>query len=297
MKFGTYPFNHENLSLREKLDSIKRVGFDFVALSYEELEEGAAYCRKIGLPIENVHLNARRSSLLWVEDARGDEIVDRYCEQIEKSAALGIQVGIAHVTYGSELPPPNPAGLRRFERMVACAERCGFTLCLENTRASDHLDYAMKRLQSPNVRYCYDSGHDIGMATGTEFFGTYLKNYGDRLGALHIHDSIPGFDLHVAPFDGAIDWLKIAAELAQTAYGREKLCLEPGGRICAKKEGKTAAELSATYAAMAIAEDKSLVRFYDGCYTVYEQLDFEQILRRYYDGLVRIAEMIEHEKA
>ncbi len=293
MKLGTYTFNHENLSLQEKLDAIKQAGFDFVALAYSELEEGVGYCAQIGLPIENVHLNARRSSLLWVEDPRGDEIADSYMEQIEKSASLGIKVGIAHVTYGSELPPPNPTGLARFRRMVDCAERCGFTLCLENTRASEHLSYAMKRLQSKNVRYCYDSGHDIGMATGTEYFGTYLKDYGDRLGALHIHDSIPGFDLHLAPFDGAIDWESVAAKLAETAYGKQKLCAEPGGRICAKKEGKTASELSETYAKMAIANDENLARFYDGYYTVYEKLSFEEILARYMNGMKKVAKMIE----
>ncbi len=120
-------------------------------------------------------------------------------------------------------------------------------------------------------------------------YGTYL--YGDRLGAVHLHDSFPGFDMHVAPFDGAIDWQVVAKQLSQTAYAREKLSLEPGGKINAKKEGKTAAELRAQYAPMALA-DTPLMQFYDGYYTAYESLTFEELLERYFDGLKRVGNLI-----
>lgn len=110
---------------------------------------------------------------------------------------------------------------------------------------------------------------------------------------LHIHDSIKGFDMHMAPFDGAIDWERVAKDLAATAYGRQKLCAEAGGYICAKKPGKTAAELRETYKDFAIIDDKRLVKFYDGYYTVYEDCSVEEILERYLNGMKRISEMIE----
>lgn len=291
MKFGTYTFRHEDLSLEERLAAIRAVGFDFVALDSTELANGIPLCEKLGIPIENVHLNSRSTSKMWLEDDEG--ITDRYCQEITFCAANGVGVGIAHVTYGSQILPPNEEGLRRFERLAEAAERHRFTLCFENTRASEHLDAVMERLQSPYIRYCYDSGHEIGMATDTPYFDRYLKQYGDRLGALHLHDSIPGFDLHVAPFDGALDWERVAAALKETAYGSQKLCAEPGGRINAKKEGKTAEELRRTYGAMAIAENPDLVRFYDGYYTVYENLSFEEIALRYLDGMKKLNTMIQ----
>lgn len=290
MKFGTYTFSHGDLPLLDRLERIRQAGFDFVALDRTEMEEGIRLCEKLGLPVENVHLNSRGTSKMWLEE--DDGITARYCEQIAFCAAHGVTTGIAHVTYGSELLPPNEKGLRRFEQLAECAERHRFTLCLENTRASEHLDAVMERLQSPYIRYCYDSGHEMGMATGTPYFDTYLKQYGDRLAALHLHDSIPGFDLHLAPFDGALDWERVAADLKKTAYGSQKLCVEPGGRIHAKKEGRTAEELRATYADMAIAGNEELVRFYDGYYTVYEQLDFEQILDRYLQGMKKLQSLM-----
>ena len=154
----------------------------------------------------------------------------------------------------------------------------------------------MDHFKSPNVHYCYDSGHDLGMGYGTEFLYDYLNRFGDRLGAVHIHDSIKGFDLHVIPFDGAIDWDIVTRDLAKTKYASQKLCAEPGGKIYAIKEGKTAEELRATYADMAIASDESLVRFYDGYYTVYEDFTLEQYLNRYLQSMKKLAAMIEKVK-
>lgn len=299
MKLGTYTFRldkRSDLTRNETIDQIQRSGFDFIALDYGELEDGVRHCQKIGLPVENVHLASRGTSLIWLDDERGDEIMNSYCDQIKHCAEFGVLTGIAHVTYGSEIAPPGENGFRRYAKIVECAEKYNFNLCVENTRASEHLVYVMDRFKSPNVHYCYDSGHDLGMAYDTEYLYDFLNRYGDRLNALHIHDSIKGFDLHVMPFDGAIDWDLVTKDLAKTKYGTQKLCAEPGGKIHAIKEGKTAEELRATYADMAIANDESLVRFYDGYYTVYEDFTLEQYLDRYLQSMKKLAAMIEKAK-
>ena len=301
MKLGTYTFTHgkknariqDTRTIEEKIELIQKMGFDFVALGYSDVEDGARYCQKIGFPVENVHLACRGTSKIWLNDDSGDEIVEGYCNQIKHCVECGVTTGIAHVTYGLEIEPPSERGFRRYEKIVECAEKHNFTLCVENSKASEHLVYVMDSFKSPNVRYCYDSGHDLGMGHGTEYLYDYLPRYGDRLGAVHIHDSIKGFDLHVIPFDGAIDWDLVAKQLAQTEYAKQKLCAEPGGMIHAIKEGKTAEELRNTYADMAIAGDESLVRFYDGYYTVYEDLSVEEYLERYLNSMKKLARLIE----
>ena len=62
MKFGTYTFAHESLPLEARLQAIRAAGFDFVALDSTELENGIPLCEKLGIPIENVHLNSRSTS-------------------------------------------------------------------------------------------------------------------------------------------------------------------------------------------------------------------------------------------
>lgn len=296
MKLGTYNCQYDRrnpVSLTECLEVIQKIGFDFAALGYPDLEEGVRFCQKIGLPVENVHLSCRGTSKIWLDGDEGDAIVEGYCEQIKHCVEFGVMTGIAHVTYGLELDPPSEKGRRRYQRIVECAEKNNFHLCVENSRASEHLPYVMEHFKSPNVHFCYDSGHDLGMGYDTEYLYDYLNRYGDRLGALHIHDSIKGFDMHVVPFDGAIDWERVTADLAKTAYGREKLCAEPGGMIYAIKEGKSAEELRATYADMAIANDERFMRFYDGYYTAYEGMPIDEYYDRYLQSMKKLAAMIE----
>jgi len=294
MKFGTYTFPLDNLSIEDRLDRLKAVGYDFVGLDYSESFLAAVkHCEKINLPIENVHLECDGTSKIWLDDEAGEEIVKSYCEQIEVCANLGITTGIAHPTYGPGLVPPGEIGLRRYERIVECANKYDFILCVENTRASNHLNYVLDHIQDPKVLFCYDSGHDLGMTYGTKFFNQYLRQYGNRLGAIHIHDSIIGQDMHMAPFDCAIDWDVIAMELAKTEYGTSKLCAEPGGRINAKKPGKTAQDLREAYQDFAIVNDESLVKFYDGYYTVYDGYTFEQLADRFLQGMKKLAGKIE----
>ena len=295
MEYGSYYyFHYDGLTLEDRLNLVQRAGFTFTGLDFaENFFPALKHCEKIGLPIENVHLACNGTSYIWVGGEEADAMVESYCRQIKTCVDVGIHTGIAHVTYGPVLIPPSEEGLARYAKIVECAEKYDFCLCVENSKATEHLGAVMDRFQSPNVRFCYDSGHDLGMAWDTPYLNQYLPAYGDRLAALHLHDSIKGFDMHMAPFDGAIDWQRVAKDLAATEYGRRKLCAEPGGVIHPQKPGKTAAQLRETYKDFAIIDDERLVKFFDGYYTVYEDLSPEEILDRYLQGMKRIAAMIE----
>lgn len=295
MQYGSYLyFKADGLTTEDRLNLIKQGGYDFVGLDFSDsFLPAVRHCEKIGLPIENVHLDCDGTSYIWVGGQEADAMVESYCRQIKTCVEAGVMSGIAHVTYGPSLLPPSEEGMDRYKKIVECAEKHGFTLCVENSRATGHLNYVMDHCESPYVRFCYDSGHDLGLAWDTEYFNQYLPTYGHRLNALHIHDSIKGFDMHMAPFDGAIDWERVAKDLAATEYGRQKLCGEPGGLIDSKKPGKTAAQLRETYKDFAIIDDERLVKFYDGRYTVYADCSPEEILDRYLQGLKRLAGMIE----
>jgi len=275
MKIGTYTFPCDNLPICERLSIIKSVGYDFVCVdaSYD-LKEMVNHCEKIDLPVENIHLNCRGTSKLWLSDDQGEEIVERYCRDIRLCREAGIRIGIAHVTWGKDILPPNEKGLSRYERIAACAEACGFVLAVENSVSKEHLFYVLDHIKSPYVRYCYDCGHEIGFEPEADYMGKYA----DRLAAVHLHDTRLGSDLHIAPMEGVGDWDAIAEKLASSPYSREKICGEPGGRIHSKKEGKSAAEIREMLSSLKIVDDESLVKIWDGGYSVYADLSFEEIL-------------------
>lgn len=292
MKFGTYTFPCDDLPMEERLTRIRDVGYDYVALNYfPELADHVRHCEKIGLPIENVHLKCNGTSKLWLDDDSGEAIVDFYCEQIRICSELGLKIGIAHTTWGKQIAPPNPRGFARYERIVECAEKYGFTLAVENTKSREHLTAIMDHFDSPCVKFCWDVGHQIGYDPEAPF----IEKYGEKLCALHIHDTKAGSDLHIAPLDGAGDWNEVAKQLASTSYGREKLTAEPGGRIHSVKEGLSAETIRARYASLAEVDNEKILRFYDGYYTCFEDMSFDEIAAYYLERMKTLAAMVEKE--
>lgn len=292
MKFGTYTFSCDNLPLTERLTRIRDIGYDFVALNYfPELADHVRHCEKIGLPIENVHLKCNGTSKIWLNDDSGEEIVNFYCEQIRACADMGLKIGIAHPTWGKKIEPPNQRGLERYERIVECAEKHNFILAVENTKSREHMLAIMDHFDSPNAKFCWDVGHQIGYDPDAPF----MEKYGEKLCALHIHDTKENSDLHIAPLDGAGNWKKIAKDLASTVYGREKLLAEPGGRIHSLKEGLTASEIRARYETLAAVDNEKILRFYDGYYTCFEDMNFDQIAAYYLERMHDLAALIEEE--
>ena len=292
MKFGTYTFPCDDLPMNERLTRIRDVGYDFVGIGwYPDTDEIVNHCAKIGLPIENIHLKCNGTSKIWLSDDSGEAIVDFYCEQIRVCSSLGLKVGIAHPTWGKMIEPPNPRGLARYERIVECAEKHNFVLAVENTKSREHMMAIMDHFDSPYVKFCWDVGHQIGYDPD----GPFVEKYGEKLCALHIHDTKADSDLHIAPLDGAGDWKKVAKALASTTYGREKLLAEPGGRIHSKKEGLTAAEIRERYKTLAAVDNDEILRFYDGYYTCFENMDFDEIAAYYLKKMRELAAMIEAE--
>ena len=72
----------------------------------------------------------------------------------------------------------------------------------------------MENFTSPHVGMCYDSCHHANYAPGTDL----LALYGNRLKALHLHDNGGFRNQHQLPFDGNIDWDKLAAKIRVTGY-------------------------------------------------------------------------------
>lgn len=74
---------------------------------------------------------------------------------------------------------------------------------------------------------CYDCGHEACHTEGERF----LPKIGNRLLCTHIHDNDKKTDLHLIPFDGQIDFARIADELRACNYSGNltlELCYDDG---------------------------------------------------------------------
>lgn len=112
---------------------------------------------------------------------------------------------------------------RSLDELVPVSQALGIPLALENMAGDtwEEFDLLFREYPADAVGLCYDSGHanisvDGHVADGIEHFERHL----DRLQALHLHDNDHSGDQHQPPFYGNVDWERIAADIAKSAYPR-----------------------------------------------------------------------------
>lgn len=214
--FG-YPIN-----MNERFKLIKQAGFDGVLLWWSDenintdgqKEKQPELVLKNSLSIENVHLPFSGINDLWIDNINGDDYEKMIINSIKQCESFQIPTVVMHLTRGDNPPAACKTGLNRIKRIVDTAENLNVNIALENLRKSDYIDYIFEEISSPKLGFCYDSGHNNCFTPERDF----LKNYGDKLFALHLHDNDGIDDLHMLPFDGNIEWEKIKNKIDDTYY-------------------------------------------------------------------------------
>ncbi len=139
---------------------------------------------------------------------------------------LDIPYTIIHpFVYDFNKEDENPEKLWQFNidtirRICKCATNT--TICLENMpgtagviRTGEDMAKMLSDVGDDNLMVCLDTGHLISQnGKATEFFTAV----GDRVKTLHIHDSIPGQDLHLLAGEGRGDWEDFKHALKQYNY-------------------------------------------------------------------------------
>lgn len=173
-----------------------------------------ALCQRLGLKIVFTHLEFKDINDIWIEGKQGDSLVRYYKKQIKFLKKCKISIAILHPSSKDNPPPYCELGLERIREIVGYAEKCGVTIALENTRKRKYLAYIWDNITSPNLKICYDAGHNNCFKDGKFDF----RKYKNAIVAVHLHDNHGEKDEHLLPFDGTIDWEEIASKLVKAGY-------------------------------------------------------------------------------
>jgi len=204
-----------NLPLDEKLRLIKNAGFIATSLGGFDRINGDEpdMARKVGLQIDNIHapFGGDKPNQLWQDCIDGEGYQNMLITCVEDCATHEIPTAVIHLEGFPDSAPVTEIGLKRIGKVVEAAERKNIKLAFENLNSLEHLDAIFERFSSPNVGFCYDSGHE-----NLNQPQDCLELYGDRLFVLHINDNFgDGCDAHILPFDGTIDWNEKMRKLKQ----------------------------------------------------------------------------------
>ena len=216
---GITSINGFPLSMEQRFSKIKDAGFESLLLWWGNDETDSrpkrvALAHKYGLHIENAHAATDNLNALWIEGPEGNHTLSELQQEIIDCSELGIETLVVPLTNGNTPPTISSIGAFRIEQLIKLAEHLKVKLAFENVRKPEHLQYVLDSFHSPFVGLCYDSGHEHFWSPNID----WLNKYGARVFAVHLHDNNGDRDSHLLPFDGTIDWIKKAKQLAQSSY-------------------------------------------------------------------------------
>lgn len=213
LKTGIFSWFSYSLPIEERLRLIKQAGFHATSLWWdgEDKYHQPELARKIGLEIDNIHTPFNNPNDLWFDNLNGEGYLSMLSSCIKDCAQYNIPVAVIHITGFSEPPDVTQIGMERIKRLVALAENKQIYLAFENLNYLQHLEYIFANIESDNLGFCYDSGHENCYHPKADC----LSQYGNRLLAIHIDDNFGDHDTHLLPFDGTVEWGKVKEKLKE----------------------------------------------------------------------------------
>lgn len=222
-----------DIPLSKIIPLLKKHGFDAVSpVWYPELDVSAlsACVKSYSMTIQSIHAPHKGIPLLWSHDIEcSSSVLHNILSSIDDCARFGIPILVMHGWTGFLYDfDERTLNFANFDHIVQHAEKQKISIAFENLEGEEFLNALMMRYRScDNVGYCWDSGHDFCYPHETDF----LKKFGERLIMTHLNDNfglrspegIPtgDDDLHLLPYDGAIDWDKAISKLR--AYKKQNI--------------------------------------------------------------------------
>lgn len=216
MKIGINLFDTKCVPLREQLNNLTENGFESVFFGSDapDAAEIARELKRCNLHCDSLHAPFGHINAMWLEGENGERMLRELTDGVETCARIEAPVLVVHLSSGEQAPCVNDLGFSRFDRLMEFAAKNGVTVAYENQRKLGNLACALERY--PDAGFCWDVGHEACFMRGIQT----MPLFGKRIVALHTHDNHAVFngDEHLLPGDGAIDFERVARQLADSPF-------------------------------------------------------------------------------
>lgn len=245
MKIGIYSAAYFGLDhVEEGFTRMKAHGYDCV--DYQNLldTENALYAASDAEMERTLRAHARAAREAGIEiiqthgpwrwppkDAAEEDRAERFAAMsraLRGTAQLGCRYMAIHpvMPFGADANPDperfRAINLDYYGRLTRVAEQEGVVLCLENmpmpaltlARPAEILTF-VKEIGSENLKICLDTGHCAVCGVSP---ADAVRELGDDLKIMHVHDNDGTRDQHLLPFEGVIDWADFARALQEKGF-------------------------------------------------------------------------------
>lgn len=143
---------------------------------------------------------------------KGERMLEQLQRDVLDCVKYQVPTLVVHIPHYESALADNEYCRQRYQKLYEFAAQNGVTLAFENMHREENLDYILSLL--PEAKFCWDCGHQHCRTPDAN----PMEHYGHRVAALHIHDNHLKADEHLIPFDGVIDFHKVACALAASGY-------------------------------------------------------------------------------
>ncbi len=211
----------DSVSMEDYVKIIKDLGFEAAFITPrpdDQIFHEADLLAGAGIMLDTIHAPWKGINDIWLPGDAGEMPLGAFTHYVDMCKETGAPVLIIHLSSGPNPPPVTDIGRARFTKLVDYAIGKGITLAFENQRMLSNLAWVFEEFnEAENVGFCWDVGHEMCFAAGRR----YMPLFGDKLVATHIHDNdcVHDHDYHMIPFDGKVDFSRVADELKSSGFG------------------------------------------------------------------------------
>lgn len=212
--------NYYGLSPYEFARMIKSCGFDSAFVDSDNDISPSTFAKAFyenGIAWETIHAPFKGINNIWTNGESGDQILAKLKTTVDICAEFSVPTAVIHLSSGEKAPSISDIGKTRFSLLVEHAVKKNVSLAFENQRKLANIAWVFEEFSSvSNVGFCWDVGHEACFANGRE----YMPLFGNKLLCTHIHDNDGrhNHDLHQIPFDGNLDFYRIARHIRDYGF-------------------------------------------------------------------------------
>ncbi len=222
MKYSMFSWFGYFMPFEERIDTIAAAGFDEVMLSLEseaapyayDKEKFCDYVRKRGMEVTNFHAPFIGYSRIWEKSLKENaDLLQSFNEMLATCNRHGVPALVVHTCDIKLGDYTKQNGLDFFKALTEVAQTKEVYLAVENVSRQFLLRYLLDRIDSPYFAMCYDSSHDYMLEEGK---GRIIKEYPQKVRALHLSDNDLIKDRHWIPGEGKIPFKEVLQNIGRT---------------------------------------------------------------------------------
>lgn len=201
-----------------RAQQIKNAGFNCIITNADKkfnkqngsIKKQIRLFKKHNLKLSSLHMAYNTNDLhyFWEEGKQGEKLKRNLIRDVKIAKKYGFTCVVVHL-FGKY----SAIGEQRLDEVLKVCEELCVPLAIENINCQELFLKVFENINSPWLKFCYDSGHNN--IFDKDF--NYFKKFGNKLIALHLHDNNGKTDQHtISKISSSINWNNIAQNLAHT---------------------------------------------------------------------------------